>query len=306
MYNKIKKQNGESFAKVLRDHHNGILEVNNILEIVKHAGKTGKDAENNLKYYTSLLLSEDEIEVEEVRNPFELLDDAGYDSWHANSAKLQNSIRKHFVKSEELCTFGTNRFSSYHMINAVKKNVANIKREDFVGTEKREDEYGTSVISIQVSKSGGFISIKNRYNHIVPNCDNTFRSNPDNIIEGLANSIQKFFNVSFSKKSDILAEGYSLVNKSVFKVNLEVGGILYGDTGYVKDGNIVDVSAENNEYLFDYFIFNSQLKTFRLVDETIVDSFPHDYNNVYGGSKSVYVKKHNIYDGDVMLIESEK
>ena len=44
-------------------------------------------------------------------------------------------------------------------------DVDNIKREDFKHPE-RQDEYGTSVISIQFSKEhGNSLAIINRYNH---------------------------------------------------------------------------------------------------------------------------------------------
>ena len=72
------------------------------------------------------------------------------------------------------------------------KDVDKIKRGK---PPQRDDEYGTSVISIQVFKEGGFISIKNRYNHTVQNCDNTLNSNPDNIILGLSDAIKHHFHV---------------------------------------------------------------------------------------------------------------
>ena len=77
--------------------------------------------------------------------------------------ELENAIKQYFAPDEELCTFrDPSRFQRYHIINAVRKDVDKIKRGN---PPQRDDEYGTSVISIQILKTGGFISIKNRYNH---------------------------------------------------------------------------------------------------------------------------------------------
>jgi hypothetical protein len=302
MFKKIKKQNGERFAKVLRGFHNGIFEIPDILQIVRHAGNTPEDAEQICSYLMSLLLTDDD-EPDEVEDPFALLDQAGYEAYYADTKEKQDAIKKYFQSGEKLCTFGTNRFKNYYIINAIRKDVDNIRREDFRGKEKRDDEYGTSVMSIQVAKRGGFISIKNRYNHSVPNCDNTLKSNPDNIIFGLSQAIQEHFSVSFSTKQSVLPDDYMLVGRNIFKVSVEISGIFYGDRAYVKNGEIVEPAREKGLYLFDYFIFDAQTKTFSLVpDSGIIDSFPETFNKVYGGKKSIYVKKHCIYDGDIMLV----
>jgi len=57
IYKKIKKQNGETFARTLRDHHNGLLEIEGIINIVKHAGR---NAAPLLPYLMSLLASNDD------------------------------------------------------------------------------------------------------------------------------------------------------------------------------------------------------------------------------------------------------
>ena len=39
MYQKIKKQNGEKFAQVIRNFHNGIFEIPEIDVMLRHAGR---------------------------------------------------------------------------------------------------------------------------------------------------------------------------------------------------------------------------------------------------------------------------
>ena len=186
MYKKIKKQNGEKFAQRLRDFHNGIMEIPDLDVILRHAGR---DAAPLLPYLLTLLATDDdpEPEPEAIGSPFELLEQAGYKAFHADTLEKQNSIKTYYKKGELLCTFNDSaRYQKYHIVHAIKNDVDNIRREAFNGKEESQDDYGTSVISIQMNKQGGFISIKNRYNHSVDGCDHTFDSNPDNIITVLS------------------------------------------------------------------------------------------------------------------------
>lgn len=296
IFKKVKKQNGERFAKVIRDYHNGIFEIPDILSVVKHAGRGAEDAENILSYLLSLMQQDDDVN-KVSGDPYALLDEAGYHAYLADTREKQDSIRQYFSPGEELCTFGTDRYKSYYIINAVRKDVDSIIRKDFKGVEERDDRYGTSVMSIQVAKKGGFISIKNRYNHVVPGCDNTLNSNPDNIINGLSRAIQETFRVSF-KSSNSLPNTHILVDNQVFRVRMEVNGIYYGDTAYVKDGTLFEVDSRQQEYLFDIYIYNDRTKTFRLVDNSVRDCFPEDMNRYYAGKKSLYVKDYCIWDVD--------
>ena len=301
MYKKVKKQNGERFAKVLRDYHNGILEIPGILRILKHAGSEPKDAEHILPYLLTLLNTEEVEEEEKAADPYALLEEAGYHAEYADTLKKQNAIKKYFTAEEELCTFrDRKRFKHYYIVNCVRHDVDSIKREDFLGKEKRQDTYGTSVISIQMAKRGGYISIKNRYNHTVSGCDNTFKSNPDNIIEGLSKALQNEFDIPTDTK--IISNspsGYALVDSRLVKNNYEVNGIVYGDHCIVQRGELREM--KEHEYLFDYFIFNARTKTFSCIGD-VADSFIDTFNEAYGGSPTVYVKKHCIYDGDVLLV----
>ena len=207
-YKKIKKQNGERFARCLRDHHNGLLEIEGIADIVKHAGRK---AEPLLPYLMSLMsANDDRAQQQEPGCPFKLLEEAGYDAFYADTLEKQNSIMPYFNQNERLCTFNdASRHKNYYIVHAVKKDVDSILRDTFNGRGERQDEYGTSVISIQIRKDGSFISIKNRYNHTVSGCDNTFDSNPDNIIEGLSAAFKKHFDVEFEATSSPLPNEYS-------------------------------------------------------------------------------------------------
>lgn len=147
VYKKLKKQNGEAFAQTLRNYHNGILEIPDILNIVRYAGR---DAKPLLPYLMTLLSANDNEPADAhvtPQDPFDLLDEAGYDAFYADTLEKQNSIMGYFKKDELLCTFNdVARYENYHIVHAIKKDVGHIKRQDFEGKEKRQDAYGTSVI----------------------------------------------------------------------------------------------------------------------------------------------------------------
>ena len=265
MYDIIKKQNGEHFAKTIRNYDNGIFDIPDIDKIVKHAGR---DAAPLMSYLISLK----NIQIEEHavhRNPIELLDKAGYKAYVADTLEKQNAISKYYKDGEKLCTFrDPNRFKNYCIINAVRKDVDRIKREDFK-TPQRDDEYGTSVLSIQVLKTGGFISIKNRYNHTVQNCDNTLNSNPDNIIPGLSDAIKHYFNVDFSAHTVLLPDKYIIFNNQIFNYTIERNNVYISENAYAKDGQIFDVDKNSEMMLGCGLLLN--IKDKKIADLTRID-----------------------------------
>lgn len=299
MYKKLKKQNGEKFAQTVRNFHSGLLEIPDLDIILRHAGR---NAQPLLPYLMTLMASNDEEEVvpAELQDPFELLDQAGYNAFHADTLKKQNSIKPYFRKGELLCTFNDKaRYKDYHIVHAIKKNVDEIEPADI---PEREDEYGTSVISIQMVKDGGFISIKNRYNHTVSGCDHTFDSNPDHIIRGLSTALKEHFDVEFSTTESPLPGGYTLIGNQIFKYNEECNNIYYGDQAWAKDGKIHAVDKSAGDALFEGYLFDNKNKVMRAIDPDFTDVFMVDFNRTYGGNRGLNVQKGNlILDGDILI-----
>ncbi|MBR5153577.1 MAG: hypothetical protein IKW57_02175 [Alphaproteobacteria bacterium] len=257
MYDIIKNQNGERFAKAIRNYDNGIFDIPNLDKIVRYAGR---DAEPIMQYLISLKgvkIQEHAVHMD----PIALLSRAGYDAYVADTLSKQNAIRQYFAAGEELCTFHDDmRFRRYHIINAVRKDVDKIRRENFP-TPQREDEYGTSVLSIQVLKSGGFISIKNRYNHSVSNPDNTYNSNPDNIIPGLSDAIKHYFDVDFSAQHIELPDEYVVIDDRIFKYICEINNTYVGADFYVKDGIVTPLNPGHQLMLGGGLMLDLQTKT---------------------------------------------
>ena len=290
IYDIIKRQNGEAFAKAIRRFDSGIFDIPNLPEIVKFAGR-------NARPLLPFLESLKKVEIKEVetgKSPFQLLEEAGYDAFYVDSLEKQNSIQKYFAKGEELCTFkDEKRYQHYHIIHCVKKGADKLKRSDFKGKEQREDEYGSSVISIQILKNGGFIKICNRYNHRVQSPDNTFSSNPDNIIYGLTKSIEKYLNVSLNAAQG-MADGYTYQNGQIFKFHTELQNTYIGDGFCVKNGR-VKFFNKDYEIVADMFIFN-------LKDKFIYTplSFLHEDQSVL-----IDVLRDEIKDAKLQLVKRE-
>ena len=268
VYDQIKKQNGETFAQKIRAFDSTLFDIPDLVHILKYAGPYPEEAVD----YLYSLKPKSKIKPNRL-NPLKLLEKAGYKAYVADTLQKQNAIRKYFAPGEELCTFkDAYRFQEYHIINAVKKNVNQIKRENFTHPQ-REDEYATSVISIQILKTGGFISIKNRYNHAVENPDNTYFSNPDNIIEGLSGALINYFKTDFTRFDNAydLAENYIVVNNQLVFYKDEIGNTYYGSHYYVKDGVIHEVNRDY-QIMADNFIIDLKNKNIS-TPSRIHDSF---------------------------------
>ena len=230
----IKKKYGEKMAHLCRAFFPTLLESEGLLlTLMLNNFEPSHDLYDDIinqkkedefkNYIYSLVDVENNNEIKVDKNPKELLDDAGYDLYECKSEKDIQSFKKYYAPGEALCTFDGGRLDRCYVFFAVKKNVDNIKRENFPNP-KRQDEYGTSVISIQFDRSDAHtLSIKNRYNHTVNNPDNTFGSNLDNIIEGLTEGFGKFYGlVQQHPNGKLELEGYVRANDGkYYKYNQE-------------------------------------------------------------------------------------
>lgn len=256
MYDKIKRQNGEVFARSIRDTDDGIFEIENLPQILKYAGRNPLPL---IRFLSSLRVKQKSLTADTL-DPFVLLKRAGYDAFYADTLEKQNSIKPYFIEDEELCTFiDSSRYKKYYIVHCIKQGAQEIKRENFLGREERDDTYGTSVISIQILKEGGFIKITNRYNHTVPSCDNTFNSNPDNIIPGLARALKHHFDVEFNATSMNVPNGYVYQNGCLYQYQYEKNNCFIGRDFYLKDGVVYPIDKDS-QMMVDAFVFDLKNK----------------------------------------------
>ena len=284
----IKKKYGEKMARFCRNSFPVLLEepgkLSKLLMDKFHESHSLYDdivtnkLESDFKNYIySLVDVENNIEATEIKSPEELMSEVGYDLFECYTEEDIQSYKKYYASGEELCTFNGGRLRSCRVFFAVKKNVFDIRREDFKNPT-RQDEYGTSVISIQFTKDGSnTLSIKNRYNHRVNNPDATFSNNLDNIIPGLTDSFKKYKGiVQIHRNSVFEISGYVRANDGrYYKYNYEIDNIYYCPDNIIIDNFVVKKFDKSKFLVIDYFIIymSNDNKSISLYDNNLSDSF---------------------------------
>ena len=122
--------------------------------------------------------------------------------------------KKYYRDGEVICTYNNleKRMEEYHMIVAIKDNIDKIKRSN---NPQRDDEYGTSILNIQIARNGSHMSIKNRYNHTVSQCDATFNNDLNHITMGLQSMVLGYYGFA----------GITKANNKYYKNVVNIGGI---------------------------------------------------------------------------------
>lgn len=304
---KIKKVYGERFMKMCRELFPDILEEEGkLFEILESSFSNNsktlyEDIQNGELQYKfkafvyGKIRTADKDEEFTNKSPYELLEEAGYDLYECKNEDEIQSFKKYYAKGEALCTFNGGRLNRCVVFFAVKKDVEDIKREDFEEPE-REDQYGTSVMGIQFNREGlCTVSIKNRYNHTVINPDATHGNNLENIIPGLTQSFktllqERGLELDISNREQFTIPGYVVANDGkYYKYNIELGGTYYcpgniviknntphnlGEKEKMTEAGVEEkVEPQGNKILIDYFVVDTSKKTIELYDQTWKDSF---------------------------------
>ena len=327
----IKKYYGEAMSHLCRELFPTMLEQDGLLFnlIDKHFSHNhflynDLVCQNKIYEFKSYIYDLLDVNLENnisSKTPQELLDEAGYDLYECKSEEDIQKFKKFYVKNEELCTFRGGRLDSCYVFFAIKKNVSEIKR---LKNPERQDAYGTSVISIQFSKIGNFLSIKNRYNHTVANPDATFSNNLENIIPGLTDAFEKTYNLRInSNKNKFELQGYIYAgDKKYYKYNYEVNNYYFCINNLIiNNGQVIKTFQDKARYIFiDYFIIDiKDKKIFSISD--LNDGFLKIYNKFLGidvekniNRKVLHIKlskKRNLVlgidnAGNLMSIEDDK
>ena len=289
----IKKKYGEEMMHLCRELFPTLLEQEGLLpNLLFHSfhesHSIARDIlENNLEfdfknYIYSLVDVENNYRTQIDKTPEELLRKVGYQLYECHTEEDIQVFKKYYASGEELCTFQGGRLNRCHVFFAVKDNVDKIKREDFLSPQ-RQDEYGTSVISIQFTKDSlHTLSIKNRYNHRVNNPDSTYGNNLDNIIFGLTDSFERYYGMrQVHKNENFELPGYIRAGDGkLYKYNYEINNIYYCEDNVIIDNFEVKKYPKERYLLFDYFLLDLQEKKIKLYDEKIEDSLPDTIGDI--------------------------
>lgn len=299
----IKKKYGEDMMKFCRQSFPTLLETPGLLpqilleNFAEYRGLHQDILEAGLKeefrkyiffIANQKLSSKYKIENEIQKTPKELLATVGYDLYECHTEEEIQSFKKYYAPGEELCTFDGGRLARCRVFFAVKKDVDNIKREDFPNPD-RQDLYGTSVISIQFNKDElNVVSIKNRYNHIVNNPDATFSNNLNNIIPGLERSFEKTYYLNISIKNFGFKESEFKIPKyqkcadgKNYKYYRTLGNYKFGTNNVVinAEGKVTQYNKDNY-IVFENYILDLKNKKFILLDGIEKDYFLENLDTI--------------------------
>lgn len=170
---------------------------------------------------------------------------AGYDTVIFDDEEKIAECKKYYAAGEVICTYNnlSGRMSQYHMLVAIKKDIDKIQRSK---TPQREDEYGTSILNIQIAKNGSHMSIKNRYNHTVSECDSTLNNNLDLLVPGLQTKVLGYYKIASLNKSKNYYKNIVNINGVYLKYVTEVENVYFGN--FVLDSKNGVMFADNGRY----------------------------------------------------------
>ncbi len=225
-----------------------------------------------------------------AKDPYELAHSVGYELTgpFESTGEFVSLDRQDFRPSERLCTFNepTGRLRDYQILwlrhadvsdtlpadeltadtlsDAWKTYLKTIGRYDqdsdnydLAGLRPtRDDPYGTSSMSVQISRKGTHVSIKNRYNHTVGNPDNTLDSDLDNVAYGLKRAVYSRVGREdlMDKTSVALAEGYIADNDGgIHRYQYEEDNVYYGDYEHINNGAVTTIDRGK------YYMISPQL-----------------------------------------------
>ena len=287
----IKKKYGEKMAHLCRDLFSTILDEpfklsNLMLDHFDENHDLYDDIVNNdliyqFKNYIYSFVDEKKEEVVVYKTPSELLKEAGYQLFECYTEEEIQTFKKYYSKGEELCTFHGGRLNSCHVFFAVKKDADKINRVDFKKPD-RQDEYGTSVISIQFTKDDNHtLSIKNRYNHSVNNPDATFSNNLELIIPGLTKAFENTYGLKQKYAQNILEiPDYVFIENKYYKYNLEINNVYYCPGNVIIDNGRIKKYDKGKYLVMDYFVLDLINKTISPYDVYLNDPFVNDLNDI--------------------------
>ena len=226
-----------------------------------------------------------EIRLTEPKNPYELAASVGY-KLHGplNLVDEVAAFERDYRGGERLCTFKEipERLKQYHIMwlrhndaddtlpaneltadnlsEAWKQYLRIINRYD-PETDRydlirlaptREDPYGVSSMSVQISRSGNHVSIKNRYNHTVTNPDNTYSNDLDAVAHGLRHALYHHVGRDDLMKlgNTKLGDNYTLDNDGgIHYYYYEKDNVYLGHYEYIKNGLVTKIDKGHYDML---------------------------------------------------------
>ena len=307
----IKKKYGENFSKLCRELFPSILEnEGELVSIITFLFKESHFLYDDLitydrvKSFQRLVMNKynkilDSV-IDTEKTPYELFKEQGYTLKECHTNEEILAYKKYYEKGEELCTFNGNRLKTNRVFFAVKDNALEIERKS---EPQREDEYGTSVLSLQFTIDTNYLSIKNRYNHTVNNPDATYQNNLENIAEGLTYSFEKCLGIKQSNaQGDFEIPNYvRAADGKYYRYNFECNNIYYCPDNIIID-SFNEVSFPKEKYiLFDVFLLDLVDKKLEKYDKSCYDGAEKIFSNI----KSIKIENNGDTKGIYIICEDD-
>ena len=307
----LKKKYGENFSKLCRELFSSILEnegelVSIITSLFKESHFLYDDliTYDRVKSFQRLVMNKynkilDSV-IDTEKTPYELFKEQGYTLKECHTNEEILAYKKYYEKGEELCTFKSDRLKTNRVFFAVKDNALDIKRKS---NPQREDEYGTSVLSLQFTLDTNYLSIKNRYNHTVNNPDATYQNNLENIAEGLTYSFEKCLGIKQSNaQGDFEIPNYvRAADGKYYRYNFECNNIYYCPDNIIID-SFNEVSFPKEKYiLFDVFLLDLVDKKLEKYDKSCYDGAEKIFSNI----KSIKIENNGDTKGIYIICEDD-
>jgi hypothetical protein len=183
---------------------------------------------------------------------------AGYDTVIFDDEEKIAECKKYYAAGEVICTYNnlSGRMSQYHMLVAIKKDIDKIQRSK---TPQREDKYGTSILNIQIAKNGSHMSIKNRYNHTVSECDSTLNNNLDLLVPGLQAKVLGYYKIVCLHKNKNYYNHITNINGIYLRYSVEKNNVYFGN--FVLDSKNGVRFEDNGRYYVNSCWVNSYSDT---------------------------------------------
>lgn len=158
---------------------------------------------------------------------------AGYDRVIFDDEQEIAECQKYYKSGEVICTYNNlqSRMREYNMLVAIKSNIDKIERSK---NPQRDDEYGTSILNIQIARNGSHMSIKNRYNHTVSQPDSTLNNNLDMLYMGLQSMVLGYYGFASLNSKKSYYDNIVNIGNVYLKYHTEKNNIYYGT--FVLDG----------------------------------------------------------------------
>jgi len=285
----IKKKYGERMMHLCRELFNTILDNNPgmlsgillenffpshyLYDDIKDSHLENKFKDYIYSIYDKFRISDSNI-ISTVDDPKTLMKQVGYTLYECLTEQDIMAFKKYYAPGELLCTFKGNRLNRSYVYFAVHRDANKLNRQDF-SCPRRQDAYGTSVISIQFTRDDSHtLSIKNRYNHTVSNPDATFSNDLENIIPGLTKSFANYYGMIQSHYNNLFEmPGYVKASDGkYYKYNYEINNVYYCPNNIIIDNFQVERYPRELYLIMDYFILDLVNKKF-IFKKRSYDSF---------------------------------